>query len=125
MIKLNYSPVRRRQTRLVSHKCNFTFFKIKCVFAKFRCNMEILIIKNCLCYSKYLGHVFNVLGSVHPKNIPIYIQQDATLHSLFISGKCSTCFVWYLHPLSGAQTTVSTASGICHTVTVTCRCGGR
>jgi hypothetical protein len=27
--------------------------------------------------------VFNVYGSVHHKNILIYIQQDATLHSLF------------------------------------------
>jgi hypothetical protein len=26
---------------------------------------------------------FNVHGSVHRKNTPIYIQQDATLHSLF------------------------------------------
>jgi len=26
---------------------------------------------------------FNVHGSVHRKNIPIYIQQDATLHGLF------------------------------------------
>jgi len=48
--------------------------------------------------------------------IPIYIQQDATLHSLFISGNCSTCFAWCLRPSSGAHTTVSTASGICHTV---------
>jgi hypothetical protein len=48
--------------------------------------------------------------------ILVYIQQDATLHSLFISGNCSTCFGWYRHPSSGAQTTVSTASGICHTV---------
>ena len=55
------------------------------------------------------------------KYIPIYIQQDATLHSLFISGNCSTCFGWYLHPSSGAHTTVSTASGICHTVTATGR----
>jgi len=53
--------------------------------------------------------------------IPIYIQQDATLHSLFISGNCSTCFGWYPHPSSGAHTTVSAASGICQTVTVTCR----
>ena len=51
-------------------------------------------------------------------------QQDATLHSLFISGNCSTWFGWHLHPLSGAHTTISTASGICHTVTATCRyCG--
>ena len=59
---------------------------------------------------------FNVHGSVHRNNILIYIQLDATLHSLFISGNCSTCFGWYHHPSSGAQTTVSTASGICHTV---------
>jgi hypothetical protein len=53
---------------------------------------------------------------VHRKYIPIHIQQGATLHNLFISGNCSTCFRWYLHPSSGAHTTVSTASGICHTV---------
>jgi hypothetical protein len=58
-------------------------------------------------------------------NIPTYIQQDVTLHSLFISGNCSTCFGWYFHPSSGAHTTVSTASGICHTVTATCRYRGR
>jgi hypothetical protein len=41
--------------------------------------------------------IFNVYGSVHLKNIPIYIQQDATLHSLLyletalhISGGTST-----------------------------------
>jgi hypothetical protein len=69
--------------------------------------------------------IFNVHGSVHRKYIPIYIQQDATLHSLFISGNCSTCFGWYFHPPSGAHTTVSTASGICHTVTAICRYRGR
>jgi hypothetical protein len=30
-----------------------------------------------------LFHVFNVHGPVHRKNTLIYIQQDATLHSLF------------------------------------------
>jgi hypothetical protein len=50
---------------------------------------------------------------VHRKYIPMYIQQDATLHSLFISGNCSTYLGWYFHPSSGANTTVSTASGIC------------
>jgi hypothetical protein len=29
------------------------------------------------------SNVFNVHGSAHPNNILIYIQQDATLHSLF------------------------------------------
>jgi hypothetical protein len=28
----------------------------------------------------------------NPGDIPIYIQQDATLHSLFISENCSICF---------------------------------
>ena len=31
---------------------------------------------------------FNVYGSVDRKYIPIYIQQDETLHSLFISVNC-------------------------------------
>jgi hypothetical protein len=64
--------------------------------------------------------IFNVYGSLHRKCIPIYIQQDARLHSLFISGNCSTRFGWYLHPSSGAHTTLSTAPGICQTVTATC-----
>jgi len=64
-------------------------------------------------------HRFNVQGSVHSRYIPIYIQQEAALHSLFISGNCSTCFGWYLHPSSGAHTTVSTVSGTCQTVTAT------
>jgi hypothetical protein len=58
---------------------------------------------------------------VHRKYISIYIQQDATLHSLFISGKYYTRFGWYFHPSSEAHTPVSTASGICHTVTAICR----
>jgi hypothetical protein len=42
-----------------------------------------------------------------------------------LSGNCSTCFGWYHYPSSGAQTTVSTTSGICHTVIVICRYRGR
>jgi len=42
-----------------------------------------------------------------------------------LSGNCSTCFRWDHHPSSGAQTTVSTASGICHTVIAICRYRGR
>jgi hypothetical protein len=34
-------------------------------------------------------------------------------------------FGWYHHSSSGAQTTVSTASGICHSVIATCRYRGR
>jgi hypothetical protein len=60
-----------------------------------------------------------------PNSVPIYVQQDATLHSLLISGNCSTCFGWYFNPSSGAHTTVSTAYGICHTVIAICRYRGR
>jgi hypothetical protein len=42
-----------------------------------------------------------------------------------MSGNCSTCFGWYFHPSSGTHTTVSTASGTCHTVTAICRYRGR
>jgi hypothetical protein len=60
-----------------------------------------------------------------PNSIPVYIRQDATLHSLFISGNCSTYFGWYFHTSSGAHKTVSTASGICHIVTAICRYRGK
>ena len=57
--------------------------------------------------------------------ILIYIQQDATLHSLFYLETA-------LHVSGGTfthhqerNTTVSTASGISHTVTGTCRYSGR
>jgi len=72
-------------------------------------------------YKLFIRFFSDVHGSAHRKYIPIYIQQDATLHSLFISGNRSTCFWFYFHPSSGAHTTVSTASGICHTVGATCR----
>jgi len=53
-----------------------------------------------------LSVFFYVYGSVPRKYIPIHIQQDAALHSLFISGNCSTCFGWYLHPSSEAHVTI-------------------
>jgi hypothetical protein len=65
---------------------------------------------------------YTVYGSVHRK----YMQQDGTIRGLIVSGNCSTCFGWYFHPTSGAHTTVSTASGICHsTITAICRYRGR
>jgi len=56
--------------------------------------------------------------------IVIYIQQDATLYSLFF-WKMLRMFRVVPHPSSGAQATVSTASGTCHTVTAICRYRGR
>ena len=40
------------------------------------------------------------------------IRCNVTKYITSISENCSTCFGWYLHPSSGAQTTISTASGI-------------
>jgi hypothetical protein len=74
----------------------------------------------------YLQHlVFAISLSNFYKSILIYVQQDATLHSLFYLETALHVLGWYHHPSSGAQTTVSTASGICHTVTATCRYSGR
>jgi len=67
----------------------------------------------------------NVYGYVHRKYTPVYIQQDATIHSLFylktvlhVSGDTITHH-------QERKTTLSTASGICHTVTVTCLDSGK
>jgi hypothetical protein len=72
-------------------------------------------------YSESNGH-----GSVHRKNILRSIHPTRCNVTQFISfGNCSTCFEWYYHPSSKAQITVSTASGIYHAVTATCRYRGR
>jgi hypothetical protein len=65
--------------------------------------------------------MFNVHGSVHRKNILIYIQQDATLQSLYYLETALHASGGTTNHHLGAQTTVSTASGICQTVTSTCR----
>ena len=50
-----------------------------------------LLVRSSLCLNIDLEYIFK------------YNQQDAMLHNLFISVKCSTCFRWFLRPLSGAQ----------------------
>jgi len=51
-------------------------------------------------------------GVRHISNeISIYPTR-CNITQFILSGKCSTCFGWYHHPPSGAQTTVPTASGI-------------
>ena len=54
---------------------------------------------------------FTFKGPCIVKYMPIIVQQDATIYSLFISVNRSTYFGWYHHPSSGAHVTVSTASG--------------
>jgi hypothetical protein len=54
---------------------------------------------------------------VHRKNILLYkSQQDVHVTQFILSEKCSTCSGRYYHPSSGAQTTVTTASGNRYTV---------
>jgi hypothetical protein len=48
--------------------------------------------------------------TVHREYMPIIIQRDATVYSLYMSVNCSACFGWYLHPSSGAHATVSTVT---------------
>jgi hypothetical protein len=79
--------------------------------------------------SKLLGKVVEIrkLGNdviTDQKYSNIYPTNCNVTQFIFI-WNCSTCFRWYHHPSSGVQTTVSTASGICHTVTAICRYCGR
>jgi hypothetical protein len=54
---------------------------------------------------------------VHRNNILIYkSQQDAHVTEFILSDNCATCLGRHHHPSSGAQTTVSTASGNRYTV---------
>jgi hypothetical protein len=104
-------------------------FICRCVFEKFHDCLQPKGRMVIGCRDTYLIYLLTFILLMWrigraPNSIPIYsyIQQDATSHSLFISVNCCTCFGWYCHPSSGAYTTVSTASGICHTVTAICRC---
>jgi len=57
-------------------------------------------------------HIFNIHGSVHRNNILLYkSQQDTHVTEFILSDNCSICFGRHYHPSSGAQTTVTTASG--------------
>ena len=58
------------------------------------------------------------------KSMSVIVQEGATIHSLFISVKRSTCFGQYLRPSAGAHVSLSTASGTGQTVLATCRYRG-
>ena len=68
---------------------------------------------------------FNFHAYMHRNNYSNIYPTRCNFTQFILSGNCSTCFRLYLNPFSGAQTTVSTASGISHTVTVICRYRGR
>jgi hypothetical protein len=58
-------------------------------------------------------------------NIFQYISNKMQRYTVYFIWKLLYMFRVVHHPSSGAQTTVSTASGICHAVTATCRNPGR
>jgi hypothetical protein len=66
-------------------------------------------------------HRNKISGSLEVEEFSNIYSTRCNVTQVNLSGNCSTCFGWYHHPSSGAQTTVSTASGICHTVTAACR----
>ena len=93
------------------------------------CFVHFIVAMFCVCKNfKFAFHLLN--HSIHtamtkfPQSSNIYPPR-CNVTQFILSGNCSTCFGWYHHPSSGAQTTVSTASGICRTVTATCRYRGR
>jgi hypothetical protein len=65
----------------------------------------------------HLGAILTVYSNIY--------RTRCNVTQFILSRNCSTCFGWYHHPSSGVQTTVSTASGICHAVTAICRYRGR
>jgi hypothetical protein len=68
-------------------------------------------------FGKVIIRKYNIHGSVHRNNILIYkSQQDAHVTEFILSVTCSTCFRRYYDPSSGAQTTVTTASGNRYTI---------
>ena len=78
------------------------------------------------CCERTWGHLprvhmpwFNVQGSVHRKCITFDIFPTRCNFTQFFLENCSTCFGWYLHPSSGAHTTVFTVSDTCQIVTAT------
>jgi len=62
-------------------------------------------------------HIYSYYSNIYSKR--------CNVTQFILCGNCSICFGWYFHPSSGAQIIVSTESGICHTVTVTCHYSGR
>jgi hypothetical protein len=58
-------------------------------------------------------HIISIFYYISNKmqRYTVYLYLETALH----------VFGWYFYPSSGAHTTVSTASCICHTVTAICR----
>ena len=98
-------------------------------------HLPIITQSNCKFNAVYSFKIyFNISYQITPP-AEAFLQQTVAYSNIYpircnvtrfiLSGNCSTYFRWHHHPSSGAQTTVSIAPGICHTVTATCRYRGR
>ena len=88
----------------------------------FRIDSDIQSRQRLVCCSKYEATIpESQYHTEMNQNYSNIYPTRCNVTQFILSGNCSTCFGWYLHPSSGAQTTVSTASGICQTVTATYR----
>jgi hypothetical protein len=67
--------------KLKSMVLRLSFLSEKAIFTEVGTNI-ITVIRGLSSFKKN-NKLFNVHGSLHRNNILIYIQQDATLHSLF------------------------------------------
>jgi hypothetical protein len=94
--------------------------------SKYTCKVTLTRSRN-HCYNENATMCSLNLTFMGPCNTSIfqYISNKMQLYTVYLYlENCSTCFGWYLQPSSGAHTNVSTASGICHTVTATCHYHG-
>jgi hypothetical protein len=72
----------------------------------------------------YIIFEFHVHGSVHRKSLSIFVQQDATVHSLLYLCKLLYMFRVVTPPIIRSTYTVITAPGTGQTVSATLRYGG-
>jgi len=111
---------------------NFTILWAKCTLTIYSALSNRLL---CLQLSvTVLSNRLRALGKAHSKKDRPSVSRTVysniyptrcNVTQFILSGNCSTCFGWHHYPSLGTQTTVSTASGICHTVTDICCYRGR
>ena len=81
---------------------------------------EILFCAETVINFLYCIWIVTLIGPCIANIFVEYNQRGATFHNFFISVRRSTCFGRFFRPPSVFKT-VHTASGICQTVTATCR----
>jgi len=115
--KLGVSPLRFSQTNFYVHLVVPKFVNRHKMYKIQGRGSTDAVIWNVPCMAPISTKLSFIYSNIYPTR--------CNVTQFILSGQCSTCFGWYLHPSSGAQTTVSTTSGICQNVTAICRYSGR